>query len=537
MERISKDRYYVKIAEQVFQRSTCLRRHYGAIIVAHDEIIATGYNGAPRGMPSCLEKGYCWREDNKIPHGTSYEKCYHENTVIKLLNGKYKTIKQLAEENKDVWVYSYNTNTGKIVPAVATNARKTGYRSDLIEIIFDNNKSIICTSDEKLLLRNGKYKEVKDIKHGDSLMPMYYRVNFNGATLYEHISNTIKTRVEGKSRTWKKEYAGRTYSTPTHKLIYEFLNGAVPDNLSIHHIDEDSLNNDPDNFKLVLKDEHTKYHIRKNPINKEFIKEIAKKGVLAQRKKLLENKEFRKFKQKIGSQNMLKNWNNEKFKSKMKKTQYERSRKGALASNSNLETIKNRQKSKILAGISYLFFRAEKEEKCIDINNYENIRDKYKRKRDEKGSRPPKIQRILKYFSSLEEALTKATTYNHKVIKTIKLNLTYPVYDITVNTYHNFAIALGDNSCIFGHNCYSVHAEENAMLSAARRDMLGSTMYIVGENKDFSVCSAMPCPMCLRKILNSGIETVKYRTVDNNITVVHPQIDWSKEEYLVTYKG
>jgi len=85
--------------------------------------------------------------------------------------------------------------------------------------------------------------------------------------------------------------------------------------------------------------------------------------------------------------------------------------------------------------------------------------------------------------------------------------------------------------------CTSVHAEENAMLSAARRDMLGSIMYIAGENNDLSICSAMPCPMCLRKILNSGIETVKYRTADGNTVTAYPLIDWSKEEYLISYKG
>ena len=73
--RIKKDQYYLDIAHKVYQRSTCLRRKFGAVIVKNDEIIATGYNGAPRGVKSCLEKGYCWREQNKIPPGTGYEKC------------------------------------------------------------------------------------------------------------------------------------------------------------------------------------------------------------------------------------------------------------------------------------------------------------------------------------------------------------------------------------------------------------------------------------------------------------------------------
>ena len=75
MQRISKDSYYLGIAAEVAKRSTCLRRQYGAVIVNHDEIVATGYNGAPRGDPNCCDVGACWRELNNIPHGEQYEKC------------------------------------------------------------------------------------------------------------------------------------------------------------------------------------------------------------------------------------------------------------------------------------------------------------------------------------------------------------------------------------------------------------------------------------------------------------------------------
>ena len=74
-ERIDKTAYYLSIAEAVAKRSTCLRRKYGSIIVKNDEIIATGYNGAPRGEPNCLDLGFCERERLNIPKGTRYELC------------------------------------------------------------------------------------------------------------------------------------------------------------------------------------------------------------------------------------------------------------------------------------------------------------------------------------------------------------------------------------------------------------------------------------------------------------------------------
>ena len=75
MERKDKTNYYLDIAETVSRRSTCLRRRYGAIIVRNDEIISTGYNGAPRGRRNCVDLDYCAREKQNIPSGQRYELC------------------------------------------------------------------------------------------------------------------------------------------------------------------------------------------------------------------------------------------------------------------------------------------------------------------------------------------------------------------------------------------------------------------------------------------------------------------------------
>ena len=75
MSRIQKHDYYLAIAEQVAKRSTCLRRKYGAVIVNNDEIIATGYNGAPRGEANCVDLGVCHRERLNIPKEERYELC------------------------------------------------------------------------------------------------------------------------------------------------------------------------------------------------------------------------------------------------------------------------------------------------------------------------------------------------------------------------------------------------------------------------------------------------------------------------------
>jgi len=75
MTRRDKINYYLDIAETVLERGTCLRRNFGAIIVKNDQIISTGYVGAPRGRRNCCDLGVCTRQQMNIPRGERYEMC------------------------------------------------------------------------------------------------------------------------------------------------------------------------------------------------------------------------------------------------------------------------------------------------------------------------------------------------------------------------------------------------------------------------------------------------------------------------------
>ena len=112
MDRTSKENYYLGIADAVQERSTCMRRKYGAIIVRNDEIISTGYNGAPRGRKNCNDLGYCAREALQIPSGERYELCRsvhaEQNAII------------AASRNDMIGATLYlvgrDVNTGELVP-------------------------------------------------------------------------------------------------------------------------------------------------------------------------------------------------------------------------------------------------------------------------------------------------------------------------------------------------------------------------------------------------------------------------------------
>lgn len=73
--RRDKHNYYLDIAQTVLERATCLRRRFGAVIVKNDEIVSTGYNGAPRGRANCTDMGFCTRQKLNIPRGENYEIC------------------------------------------------------------------------------------------------------------------------------------------------------------------------------------------------------------------------------------------------------------------------------------------------------------------------------------------------------------------------------------------------------------------------------------------------------------------------------
>ena len=112
MERRSKENYYLDIAETVLQRSTCLRRRYGAIIVLNDEIISTGYNGAPRGRQNCVDLGTCTREKLNIPRGERYELC-------RSVHAEANAIISAARRDcigATLYLTGRDANTGEVVP-------------------------------------------------------------------------------------------------------------------------------------------------------------------------------------------------------------------------------------------------------------------------------------------------------------------------------------------------------------------------------------------------------------------------------------
>lgn len=179
--------------------------------------------------------------------------CLEENTKIKLLNGESIPIKEMFDRftnNEELWVYSTDTN-GDFKPGRVSDVWISGYVNDMIKVTLDNGESIITTPNHKYMLRDGSYKEAKDLVIDQSLMPMY----FNYHDGYESFKqNSIIDKTIFKS----------VYKEVANTLLTNQIENAKSrsgeTNIQIHHKDFNKLNNFPSNLVPLGKQEHWKYH-------------------------------------------------------------------------------------------------------------------------------------------------------------------------------------------------------------------------------------------------------------------------------------
>lgn len=156
MNRVDKINYYLNIAESVTERGTCLRNNYGSVIVKNDEIISTGYTGAPRGRKNCLDLGFCRRQKHKTPSGAGFELCrsvHSEQNAI------------ISANRRDM--------IGSTLYLVGINKRNGEYVSDNKPCTLCK-RMIINSGIEKVIMRDSKteyrIEEVKDWLDSDDTL-------------------------------------------------------------------------------------------------------------------------------------------------------------------------------------------------------------------------------------------------------------------------------------------------------------------------------------------------------------------------------
>lgn len=176
MSRVDKINYYLDIAEAVAERGTCLRRNFGSVIVKNDEIISTGYSGAPRGRQNCIDLGYCIRQKMNIPRGERYDICRsvhsEQNAIISAARKDcIGSILYLVGKEYETGEYVKNTTSCNLCKRFVINA---GIEKVIVRDTKENYKIIEVEDwikDDELLrgkLRILKRKEKEKIETNSS---------------------------------------------------------------------------------------------------------------------------------------------------------------------------------------------------------------------------------------------------------------------------------------------------------------------------------------------------------------------------------
>lgn len=375
--------------------------------------------------------------------------CLVGDTKIPLLDGRVLTISEITKEygDKSFWIYSSDEN-GDFVPAKAISLGITKNVDKLVEVTLDNEKTVRCTPEHLFRLRDGSYKEAQYLTEGESLMPLYTKLEKpNKKYSQSYLWVKLNSKVGKKERSiWKTVHrvVAETLLIEQKQKKVEEIDIKKEKGLIVHHIDVNSQNNVPENLKWLGVYEHwmrhakydknnriegtKKYH--KDPENKIKIKQTRSKagkigGLKAKEKGVgFFSKESR---HKAAVNRNKTYWSNpeNKIKQSLKL-------KGHIG-NHNPKSIETKIKMRISA-----------------LKRWEN--SEYKEKQFK--NRDPKTGK-----------------FNHKVIsiKFIKMQETIPVYDLSVEKYQNFALDAG----VYVHNCPADKYYGGEFIKTARNSQYG----------------------------------------------------------------
>jgi len=354
--------------------------------------------------------------------------CLSKDTLIPLLDGTQKTIKELAEEKGEYWVYSSLPN-GQVVPGKAHSARITGKRK-LIKVNLDNGKFIECTDNHLFMMRDGTYKEAGKLKPMDSLMPLYRKEGLSGSSKsymngYECIHTT---NPESGRRRW----------TPTHHIVRDYFKLKTSSEKSIcHHKNFNKKDNTPENLEMMSWRDHKKMH---GEVGARNLKEIWSRPEFREWRS---SEEYKKIQSKITK----KSWEKDEVAlSHQKGVEKRLKREGRRypiqfekwnSSDKNLKHLKDMSKderiNKIRSKKSLEYWNSKEGElHKIRLRERSHIRLHVKR-------------------NIIKDDCEFCCPNNHKVVSVENTGRTECVYDLTVDKHHNFALSSG----VFVHNCHS----------------------------------------------------------------------------------
>ncbi len=426
--------------------------------------------------------------------------CVTGNTEIMLVDGTVRTIQDLAENQRDpFYVYALDIDRNKIVPALACNPRKTKVVSTITKVTLDNGETVECTPDHRFLLRDGTYREAVDIKIGDSLM-----------------SISVNTCEENSYLNGYPQILQPDGSFDIiHQLVVNEILGGYPSYDHVcHHVNFDKNNNDPSNLTVVHKRDHAAMHqalVRALWDDPKFCAMMSEKSSKVMHK-LWSDPSFRDKMHKVSSQTAKKTMADSVHKERMRAV----SRRNGLKVMKELwkdpefakkiSEVSSKVMPKTLACLwkdpDFRAFRSEISRECLTRQWADPVfRNKQANLRAERNADPefqrksrlgkyrkiavdalslggitrenwetvrgsvsgkPSFDKVIEIFGSVDHMI-KELSINHKVVnvKTVDVEST-SVYDLSVEKFHNFALASG----VFIHNCWG-RASDSSIVAAS----------------------------------------------------------------------
>lgn len=361
------------------------------------------------------------------------EACLTGDTNIRLLDGTTKTLKELYDSKaRDFWVYSVD-DKGNIIGSKADEVVLTRKNAELVKVTLDNGESFRCTPDHKIMLRDGSYKEAKDLLPNDALMPLYYKDSYvyynknHSKHKYEIVYNPGDMTLDQNSGHWKF----------THRVISLQVNGVSKGKI-IHHKNFNNRDNRPENLEVLSYSEHRIIHA----------KEYTDEEIENFRQKSKDNYNKPGYREKMSkaiSQGMtpkVRKVLSEKSKAFWCKDENrEMARKNSVGRKHTPETI---AKLKALAKERYL---KNPEDVMNRLKKATAVASEANKGRKHTDEYKQKMSQMMK------EKWEKGIYKNHKVLKVESCGYE-DVYDIhSSGKFHNFAIETGKGSGVFVHNC------------------------------------------------------------------------------------
>lgn len=413
--------------------------------------------------------------------------CLKGDVKIDILTGEKIEIQELVSRFKSgekIYVYSYDKDTGKIVPGRVFDAYESKKVRSTLKITLDNGDSYECTDDHPHLLRNGDWKKANELVVGDSMMPLYKRI-----TTKEDFINGYEMIKDPDSDEW----------VYTHKRVYDVCNSERfpinPKYKYIHHVNFNKRDNNPFNLKRMSKKSHHRLHQknmaklqavvwkdpeyrkkRSNMSKKQFESEESrmKQAILIKEgmsdksvrenlsikaKKRASKREYkRKFNERMNSPEMI-----DKRRNLLRDTAKKTMNRPEIR-----EQLSRQMKRRFKTDISFIKKHSIKQRAIMKRQNKDpefqikamkgkilkTLTRKYDMKISSSDNLLYKDSVIIKYFGSKDNLICMFNKYNHKILKieVVSYETEIPVYDIGVDKYHNYALSGG----IFVHNTFRI---------------------------------------------------------------------------------